>query len=248
MLIKPAYIDTARNKPLKWLDLRQGAWLCEQERQALTPFWPSLAGQYALTLGPLSPSIASSCKAVEVISVHAGESARVKAQLDALPFAKRSIDIAVLAHVLEYTKDPHQVLREADRCLAFDGYMVLTAYNPHALATLTGWLPGNAGKAPWNGRSFSRHRVEDWLSLLNYEVLEHGYVGNGALWKGSGKPAEYTDNPICRAFAWLRCSYFIIARKRVFPLTPSPGFLRFARAMPQPQAVQARSFRPVDKH
>ena len=218
-----------------------------------------MAGDYALLLGPLSVEVGASCRATELISVHPGQNARVRAELNALPFAKRSVDIAVLSHVLEHAKDPHQVLREADRCLAFDGYLVVTAYNPTALATLTGAWPKYMNRAPWNGRYFTRRRVEDWLALLNYEVLAHGYIGNRALvWttdrSEAGEPGPESerfwhfsqqttapDNPLCRLIPWLRCGYFLVARKRVFPLTPSPGFLRFAASVGQPRTAQARS-------
>lgn len=253
MLIKPALVNRAKKQPMRWDDVSCGSWLSQQERYALAPYWASMAGQYALLLGPLSEKVANQCRASEMISVHAGDTARVRADLSALPFAKRSVDIAVLSHVLEYAKDPHQVLREADRCLAFDGYMVITAYNPTALASLIGCFPSNLHKAPWNGRYFTRRRVEDWLGLLNYEVLAHGYIGNRALaWSidsDDTKPGSVkSDNPVCKLVPWLRCGYFLVARKRVFPLTPSPGFMRFATGVRQPQTAQARSHKVVDKH
>ncbi|MCC5880344.1 MAG: methyltransferase domain-containing protein [Idiomarina sp.] len=248
MLIKPALINRTRTRPLQWRDVAHGAWLCQQERLALAPFWPSIAGDYALQLGPLSDAVSTGCKATELVTVHAGAQARVKAELNALPFSRRSVDVVVMAHVLEYAKDPHQVLREADRALGFDGYMVVTAYNPWSLATLVGALPGQAGKAPWTGRYFTKGRVMDWLSLLNYEVLAEGYIGNSSLWPmPTERSVNAKDNPLCRSLPWLRCGYFIVARKRVFPLTPSPGFIRFARAVRTPQPAQARHTQRVDK-
>lgn len=247
MLIKPALVNRRRTSPPHWRDVVHGEWLCEQERYALAPYWASIAGDYALQLGPLSAGISAGCKATEMISVHPGGSARVKAELNALPFSRRSVDVVVLAHVLEHASDPHQVLREADRCLAFDGYIVLTAYNPWSLATLVGALPGQAGKPPWSGRYFSKGRVADWLSLLNYEVLAAGYLGNSSLWPGQpNRKLRNKDNPVCRALPWLRCGYFMVARKRVFPLTPSPGFIRFARAMRTTQTSPARVSQRVE--
>lgn len=249
MLIKPALVNRSRTQPLNWAQMVHGKWLCQQEQYALAPYWASIAGDYALQLGPLSEAMSASCKANELISVHSGDSARVKAVLNALPFSRRSVDVVVLSHVLEYAKDPHQVLREADRCLAFDGYVVLTAYNPWSLATVVGALPGQAAKAPWSGRYFSKGRVADWLSLLNYEVLAEGYFGNSSLWPGqSSRNLGSKDNPLCRTLPWLRCGYFIVARKRVFPLTPSPGFIRFARAMTSTQTSPARVSQRVDKN
>ena len=249
MLIKPALVNRSRARPLHWRDVVHGEWLSQQERFALAPYWASIAGDYALQLGPLSEGIAVGCKATELISVHPGDDARVKAELNALPFSRRSVDVVVMSHVLEYASDPHQVLREADRCLAFDGYIVLTAYNPWSLSTVVGALPGQTGKSPWNGRYFSKGRVADWLSLLNYEVLAEGYIGNSSLWPGQAKRTQASkDNPLCRALPWLRCGYFMVARKRVFPLTPSPGFMRFARALTSAQPAQARARQKVDKY
>ena len=266
VLIKPALVKRAQKQPAHWNEVHCGPWLSQQERLALTPYWATMAGDYALLLGPLSAEVGAACRATELVSVHPGENARVRAELNALPFAKRSVDIAVLSHVLEYAKDPHQVLREADRCLAFDGYLVVTAYNPTALATFTGAWPKYLNKAPWNGRYFTRRRVEDWLALLNYEVLAHGYIGNRALaWSTdsshagdhenqSASPCQLSkqrtapsDNPLCRLVPWLRCGYFLVARKRVFPLTPSPGFLRFTASVRQPRTAQARSHKTIDK-
>lgn len=248
MFIKPALIDRAKAQPMSWQDIAFGRWLSRQEKLAFDPFWSRMAGDYALTLGPLSEAVATACKATEVISVHAGDSARVRADLMALPFAKRSVDMCVMAHVLEYARDPHQVLREADRCLAFDGYLVISAFNPLALANLTGLWPSHFGRAPWNCRLLTRQRVADWLSLLNYEVLTQGYVSEHALWFGDESAIEQRSNPLCHHVPWLRGSYFMIARKRVYPLTPNPSFLRFAQPMHSAQPVQARWNNPVDKY
>jgi len=267
VLIKPALVKRAQKQPAHWEEVHCGPWLSQQERLALTPFWANMAGDYALLLGPLSAEVGAGCRATELITVHPGKSARVRAELNALPFAKRSVDIAVLSHVLEYAKDPHQVLREADRCLSFDGYLVVTAYNPTALASLLGAWPKYMNKAPWNGRYFTRRRVEDWLALLNYEVLAHGYIGNRAMawsidaspsaepanaaatrWGTSSQSTVPTDNPLCRLIPWLRCGYYLVARKRVFPLTPSPGFLRFTARVGQPRTAQARSHKTIDKY
>lgn len=245
MLLKPALVQRTASQPQGWNDFTHGEWVCKQERTALAPYWGTVAGNYAVQLGPLSEGVSKGCKATERISVHAGPNARVKAEPGALPFAHRSIDVVVMAHVLEYIEDPHQVLREADHSLAFDGYLILTAYNPFALATLVGMLPGNRSKAPWNGRYLTKARLEDWLTLLNYEILASGYTGNSSLWPRSKLRSGDRDNPLCRFMPILGCSYYIIARKRIFPLTPSPGFVRFKQSVSLQQTAQARSSRNV---
>lgn len=245
MLIKPALVARSKRQPLAWRDLAHGSYLCQAERNALAPYWATIAGDYALQLGRLSEAISNGCRAREKVSVHPGDNARVRAQLNALPFARRSVDVVIMAHVLEYADDPHQLLREADRSLAFDGYLVLTLYNPLALATLTGLFPGSAGKPPWSGRYFSKARIEDWLGLLNYEVLASGYAGSRALWPSRSDASPESENRLCNYVPLLRSCYFLIARKRVFPLTPSPGFLQFARQVTTPKTVPSPTSRNI---
>lgn len=244
MLIKPALSKRNLKMPQTWNEMAHGQWQMQQEKAALAPFWPSLAGDFALQLGPLSAAVSSGCKATERIHVHPGQGARVQAAYHELPFARRTIDIVVMAHLLDYARDPHQYLREADRALRFDGYMVITAANPFGLARLIGWLPAYHRRAPWNGRAFTRARVEDWLNLLNYEVISSGYIGNRALWpildKGGTDKAP-SDNSLLRVIPPLRCSYYIVARKRVFPLTPSPGLVRIRQGFAQVKPAQARA-------
>lgn len=240
MLIKPALVEQVGLAPGSWAQLPHGRWLRHLEQAVLKPYWTQLAGDYVLQLGPLSAAVSGPCKATEKIAVHQGEQANVRAELTALPFARRSVDIVVLAHALEYHKDPHQVLREADHALTFDGYMVITLYNPISIATLSGLWPRHMKLAPWNGRYFSHRRIEDWLALLNYQVIASGYYGNSSLWP-SLKDPETGCAALLRRLPQLRCCYYLIARKRVFPLTPSPGLLRFASPMGQTEPAPARA-------
>lgn len=247
MLIKPALVEQVGVAPGSWSQLPHGRWLCHLEQSVLKPYWSQLAGDYVLQLGPLSAAVSAPCKAQEKVAVHQGDEARVQAELTALPFARRSVDIAVLAHALEYHKDPHQVLREADRALSFDGYMVLTLYNPLSLASLSGLWPRNMHQAPWNGRYFSRRRIEDWLGLLNYQVIERGYYGNSSLWPSLRDP-EAGCSALLKRLPQLRCCYYLIARKRVFPLTPTPGFLHFTQRLGQAEPAQARASSSAKRH
>jgi ubiquinone/menaquinone biosynthesis C-methylase UbiE len=50
---------------------------------------------------------------------------QVKADPLHLPFAEKSVDACLLAHT-PWCSDPHRLLREADRVLIDDGWMILT--------------------------------------------------------------------------------------------------------------------------
>ncbi len=48
----------------------------------------------------------------------------------ALPFAAASLDLVVLPHTLEFSADPHAVLREVERVLVPEGRVVTRASIP----------------------------------------------------------------------------------------------------------------------
>ena len=68
-----------------------------------------------------------------------------------LPVSPYSVQTIVLPHVLEFSKDPYQVLREAEMTLAPQGYMVLVGFNPLSLLGLRRLFAFRKKRAPWHG-------------------------------------------------------------------------------------------------
>lgn len=96
----------------------------------------------------------------------------------ALPFASQSLDLVVLPHVLEFSANPHQVLREVERVLMPEGQVIICGFNPASLwglRQMAGRLTGNY-VLPGAGELMSVPRLRDWLKLLNMEV-NRGYFG-----------------------------------------------------------------------
>ncbi|MDR2209775.1 MAG: methyltransferase domain-containing protein [Azoarcus sp.] len=85
----------------------------------------------------------------------------------ALPFADASLDLVVLAHELEFSAIPHQLLREAGRVLVPEGSVVICGFNPYSL---WGLRRRPRDQWPWKGRYFSAAKVRDWLTVLGFEV------------------------------------------------------------------------------
>lgn len=85
-----------------------------------------------------------------------------------LPFASDSIDLVLLSHTLEFCDDPHALLREVDRVLTLDGYVLVLGFNPVSLFGLRRLL-GRRG-IPWAGSFYSRGRIADWLRVLGLNV------------------------------------------------------------------------------
>jgi ubiquinone/menaquinone biosynthesis C-methylase UbiE len=73
---------------------------------------------------------------------------QVKADPLHLPFAEKSVDACLLAHTLPWCSDPHRLLREADRVLIDDGWMILTGFNPVSLMGLRKLVPVLRNKPP----------------------------------------------------------------------------------------------------
>jgi SAM-dependent methyltransferase len=93
----------------------------------------------------------------------------VVADAHELPFASESLDLVVLPHLLEFSSEPHQILREVERVLRPEGELVVLAFNPVSLWGVRKLLAQPPG-VPWSGEFVSVLRMKDWLKLLNFEM------------------------------------------------------------------------------
>lgn len=119
---------------------------------------------------------------------------RLKADFCDLPVATASVDLVVLPHTLEFSHNPHQVLREVQRVLMPEGHIVISGFNPWSLWGVARWLSRREQDYPWCGQFISLPRIKDWMALLNFEL-------------SSGRMGVYT--PPCRGEAWLRRLRFL---------------------------------------
>lgn len=95
----------------------------------------------------------------------------VAAEPEALPFATQAANMVILPHALEYAFDPHELLREASRVLIAEGHLVLIGFNPMGLWGLWRILLKWRRQMPWCGQFFGLKRVQDWLTLLGFEIV-----------------------------------------------------------------------------
>jgi SAM-dependent methyltransferase len=91
-----------------------------------------------------------------------------------LPFASQSIDLIVLPHVLEFSTDPHQVLREVERVLIPEGQVIICGFNPASLWGARHVLRrvGGTSFLPRTEELISMPRMKDWLKLLNMSASQ----------------------------------------------------------------------------
>jgi len=91
-----------------------------------------------------------------------------------LPFASQSMDLVVLPHVLEFSADPHQVLREVERVLIPEGQVIICGFNPASLwgARHVMRRVGGASFLPRTEELITMPRMKDWLKLLNMSASQ----------------------------------------------------------------------------
>jgi SAM-dependent methyltransferase len=153
--------------------------------------------------------------------------AALHCDFDALPFPNQSLDLVVLPHTLELSRDPHLTLREVERVLVPEGRVIILGFNPASLWGLRQRL-GRARRAvglggrgalflPRAGEFLGYWRLRDWLRLLSFEV-EGGRFGcfrppfRSARWLERSAWIEGAGERWWPVFGAL---YFLVAVKRV---------------------------------
>lgn len=136
-----------------------------------------------------------------------------------LPFASQSMDLVVLPHVLEFSPDPHQVLREVERVLIPEGQVIICGFNPASLWGARQVLRrvGGTGFLPRTEELISMPRLKDWLKLLNM-TASHSHFGCYAPACRTQKWLEryaFMDNAGPRWWPYLGGVYIVQAIKRV---------------------------------
>jgi len=222
--MKPALAFRKQRYPKSWEQLPNGDLILSEINKVLASWCPKFFGYHLLKIGALSGEVDCSESPIKhqvTISKRTANTSII-ADIDDLPCLEHSVDVCLLSHVLEFTGDPHHVVREANRVLIPNGYLVITGFNPFSLAGLNRFIPYRRQKSPWNERFFSSMRVKDWLHLMGYEILadEHLIHSSLAGTIRTGKVTNFWKNFSRNYLPQLGSVYVIVAKKRVLPLTP----------------------------
>ena len=153
-----------------WLQTPQGRYLLEWEQAAFDRMVADVFGYYALQVGMTDLDFLRANRMPFRFRCMASGPAEVLANEFELPFASASLDLVLLPHVLEFSRQPHQVLREVERVLVPEGSVVLSGFNPLSLWGLRRVGARGGGDFPWKGQYRSAMRIKDWLTLLGFEV------------------------------------------------------------------------------
>ncbi|MBT9523291.1 MAG: methyltransferase domain-containing protein [Dechloromonas sp.] len=158
-----------------WLSTAAGRYVLDWEQRQLDAAVPDVFGFHALQLGLPQGDFLRANRIP--LRLKAGEYGAVDLLCNcaALPFASLSTDLVVLPHVLEFSDEPHQILREVERILIPEGQVIIIGFNPLSLWGLKRKFDCS-DEFPWNGSYLSLTRLKDWLKLLSFEV-DRGQFG-----------------------------------------------------------------------
>lgn len=219
--MKPALTRRAMCPPLHWSELPMGEWIAAEIQERLNAWCPELFGYHLLKLGALSSELSCCCSTIRHQSALAPEGLQIglRGELEDLPIRDGAIDACLLAHALDYSADPHQLLREVDRVLTVDGWVLISGFNPHSLVGIGRWWPSLRRRQPWHARMFAPERIRDWLELLGFEMVHCELFGFSSF--SSNSRIHWWRENLGRDYVpYLASVYVLAARKRTIPLTP----------------------------
>lgn len=237
----------SQDKPIEpeleqWYAGRLGELMAEQEQQQLDTELVDLFGYHLLHLG--SPSGSSLLRASRVrhrmrmqpdpdLQACRRNEKQLCASPVALPFLPDCLDVVVLAHILEFSNDPHTVLREAERTLIPEGHVVILGFNPVSLWGLARLFRLGKRRVPWCGHFLTPTRLKDWLALLGFEIVRQRRYFYRPPWQHPRllHRLAFLERLGSRLWPIFGGGYLLVARKRVSTLTPIRPRWRARRRM-----------------
>ncbi len=211
-----------------WYVTPLGRALAQEEQAMLREFLPNLFGYHLLTIDAPYPMEALESSRIahklmqSCLPCSGLPTCGLEGEAERLPIRTDSLDAVLLPHSLELSRDPHELLREVDRCLVPEGHVVFLGFNPIGIWGAWGLAARWRCKIPWHLRFISMSRLTDWLSLLGFDTLHVKPLFR--------RPPLQSERALERlAFlekvrvmqaSPLAGGYCLVARKRVTTLTP----------------------------
>lgn len=211
-----------------WLTKPLGKALLESEQESLAIIWSYVLGDYLLMLGSPTQSVlieGSQLKHAVIVTPDKLKSLKTESMLcaeyESLPVLANSVDAILLPHTLEFSADPHKILRRVSESLKPEGFLIILGFNPLSLWGIRS-LFSFGKKAPWSGSFRRASQIKDWLRLLNFNFVEQRRAGYPVPFI---HPKYYHKYPFIERFCKTCLPifggvYIIVAQKKVFAVTP----------------------------
>jgi SAM-dependent methyltransferase len=158
-----------------WLATAQGRYVLAWEQERYDQVVADIFGFNALQMGMTQCDFLRANRMPFRQRCDPDGPAEVRTHFEHLPYATSSLDLVVMPHVLEFSPDPHQILREVERVLVPEGQIVIAGFNPYSLWGMRRKLARCEPVFPWNGNYLGVLRVRDWLKLLGFETQFGGF-------------------------------------------------------------------------
>jgi len=225
----------------EWFGQYPGQGFLEQEIDCLNDLLPKLFGYYLVQLG-MAGSLDLALEECLVgshlvLAANRGsDQVKVDAQveLSQLPIATDSVDAVLLPHSLDFSSDPHQLLREVERILIPEGRIIISGFNPWSLFGVYKLLLQRKGKIPWCAQFISVSRLQDWLRLLDFsvEIIKPVMFRPPLQNEAMMNRLQFLEQMGPKYWPFFSAGYVVQAVKRVSPLTPVlPAWRRRAQVL-----------------
>ncbi|MDP6968627.1 MAG: methyltransferase domain-containing protein [Gammaproteobacteria bacterium] len=166
--------DQAQLNLEDWFLSPLGAALLRAENAVLSEHLKQCFGVYRVHVGPGAYSTAKEVANMPrtiLLGAHAGEGTQVIMDPHNLPLANDSVQALIIQHAFDIAKDPHDLLRDAARVVMPGGRMIICGFNPYSCWGLWRMIRLKQG-CPWQFRFLAARRLQDWLNLLNFKVVQ----------------------------------------------------------------------------
>lgn len=195
----------------QWLATPPGRYVLDREQAYFDNAVADIFGYHALQLGLENIDLLRASRIPLRVRAGRDAGAGLHADFRDLPIESNSVDLMLLPHTLDFSDNPHQIVREVARALRPEGHVVIAGFNPLSLWGLRRRI-GGSRDFPWHGRFLHLTRVKDWFALLGLEIV-------------AGSMACYA--PPCGEQKWLdRFAFMEKAGDRWWPIACGVFFLQ----------------------
>lgn len=208
-----------------WFGTAQGRYVLMREQAYFDRTVSDIFGFNALQLGCAEYDFLRNSRMP--LRMHEGLNATASLRLnhDELPFAGESMDLLLLPHILEFSAQPHQILREVERVLMPEGNLIISGFNPYSLWGLRRAL-GSKHDFPWCGNFIALQRLKDWLALLGLVVV-------------GGRFTAYAP-PFNHTATLAQCQFMEAAGDRWWAISGGVYFLHAVKRVPGMRLIQPK--------
>lgn len=212
----------------KWYQTDLGQAIVKSEINGLKNIIPEIFGYFFLQLGGTA-SLNYLAETLVHNLIHLGPEEMttplnnfIQGNYHELPFANSSIDASLMAHILEFSKNPRAILEEIHDALVPEGKLIIICFNPHSLWGIYKWLLGKSHIFPWQGNYLSPRQLQKLLINTGFAVGDYKSVGFRPPLQNKKLFQRLAFFETLGAIFWpyLGASYIYVAKKTAITLTP----------------------------